>query len=162
MLSALKPVVYVQLSAERLTLKNLKSGQALAEVPEVALSAPPKPKILAVGGQARSAAAAQGGAALANPFAHPRSLVSDFTLAEQVLKALLRRVQGRSLLAVSPFVLMHPLGTPAGGFTQVELRALHEMALGAGASEVVVWTGRPLTDQEILSRQLPPGEGASG
>jgi rod shape-determining protein MreB len=159
--SALKPVVYVQLSADRLTLKNLKSGQALAEVPEVALTAPPKPKILAVGAEARSVAAAQG-ATLANPFAHPRSLVSDFTLAEQVLKAMLRRVQGRSLLAVSPFVLMHPLGTPAGGFTQVELRALHEMALGAGASEVVVWTGRPLTDQEILSRQLPPGEGASG
>ena len=33
------------------------------------------------------------------------------------------------------------------------------MALGAGASEVVVWTGRTLTDQEILSSQYPPGAG---
>jgi len=50
---------------------------------------------------------------------------------------------------------MHPMGDPAGGFTQVEIRALHEMALGAGASQVKVWQGRPLTDQELMSRQFP-------
>ena len=59
------------------------------------------------------------------------------------------------MLAVSPRVVMHPLGDPAGGFTQVEIRAFHEMALGAGASDVRVWQGRALTDQELLSRTFP-------
>lgn len=157
MFSALQPIVYVQVSPERLTLKNLKTGESISEVPEIAISATPKPKILAVGPQARVAAASQQ-AEVRNPFAHPRSLVSDFTVAEQLLKHQLRRVLGNSLLSLSPCVVMHPLGSPAGGFTQVERRAFREMALGAGASEVHVWTGRALTDQEVLSKQ-PPSNG---
>ena len=90
-----------------------------------------------------------------NPFAHPRTLVSDFTVAEQLLKIMVSRLLGSSLFAVSPKVILHPLGDPAGGFTQVELRAFREMAHGAGASQVVVWTGRVLTDQEILSGVYP-------
>jgi rod shape-determining protein MreB len=158
MFSALKPVIYVRISPERLTLKNLKSGEVIAEVPEVAISAPPRPRVLAVGPQARMAAAAQA-AQVVNPFAHPRSLVSDFAVAEQVLRHYLRRIQGKSLLALAPAVVMHPLGAPEGGFTQVERRAFREMALGAGASEAVVWIGRVLADHEVLSRQFPSGEG---
>ena len=154
MFSALQPILYVQVSPERLTLKNLKTGEVIAEVPELAISAPPKPKIIAVGPQARVAASSQT-AAVVNPFAHPRSLVSDFTVAELLLKHQLRRILGKSLLSFSPYVVMHPLGSPAGGFTQVERRAFREMALGAGASEVHLWIGRPLTDQEILSKQPP-------
>lgn len=157
MFSSLQPIVYVQVSPERLTLRNLKTGVSISEVPELAISARPKPKILAVGPQARVAAASER-AEVVNPFAHPRSLVSDFTVAEQLLKHQLRRVSANSLLSVSPCVVIHPLGSPAGGFTQVERRAFREMALGAGASEVHVWTGRPLTDQEVLSRK-PPSSG---
>lgn len=161
MFSALQPIIYVQISPERLTLKNLKTGESISEVPELAISATPKPKILAVGPQARVAAASQQAEVL-NPFAHPRSLVSDFTVAEQLLKHQLRRVLGNSLLSLSPRVVMHPLGSPAGGFTQVERRAFREMALGAGASEVQVWTGRPLTDQEVVSKQPPSSGGEWG
>ncbi len=64
-------------------------------------------------------------------------------------------MQGRSLLAIAPRIVLHPQGSPAGGFTQIEVRALHEMALGAGASRVVVWQGRALTDQELLAREFP-------
>lgn len=158
MFSALQPIVYVQISPERLTLKNLNTGESIAEVPELAISAPPKPKILAVGPQARAAAASQP-AEVVNPFAHPRSLVSDFTVAEQLLKHQLRRVLGNSLLRFAPYVVIHPLGSPAGGFTQVERRAFREMALGSGASVVRVWTGRSLTDHEVLSKQPPPSGG---
>lgn len=156
MFSAFKPVVYVQISPERLTLRNFKTGETISEVPELAISAPPKQKILATGPQARVTAASES-AEVVNPFAHPRSLVSDFTVAEQLLKHQLRRILGKSLLSIAPCVVMHPLGSPAGGFTQVERRAFREMALGAGASEVFVWSGRPLSDQEILSRRPPAG-----
>ena len=157
MFSSLKPVVYIQIAPDRLTLKNLKTGETIAEVPEVAISLPPHAKILAVGSQAQEAAAMQP-SQVVNPFAHPRSLVSDFVVGEQLIKQQLRRLMGHSLLSLAPCVVMHPLGCPQGGFTQVERRALREMAVGAGAAEAIVWTGRPLTDQEILSKN-PPQDG---
>jgi rod shape-determining protein MreB len=154
MFSALQPVIYIQISPERLCVKNVKSGQAISEVPEVAISVPPKSKILGVGSSARSAMAGHQGQII-NPFAHPRSLVSDFTVAEQLLKTFVRRVLRKSPFAFSPKIIIHPLGSPAGGFTQVERRAFREMAMGAGASEVIVWIGRDLGDLEILSGVLP-------
>ena len=156
MLFALKPIIYIQISPERLTLKNVKTGQSISEVPEMAISATPE-KILAVGSQARLAAASQP-AQVVNPFTHPRTLASDFTVAEQLIKHQMRRLMGNPLLSISPRIVIHPLGSPAGGFTQVERRAFHEMAIGAGASEANVWAGRPLTDEELLSRQ-PPSRG---
>lgn len=135
MLSSFIPTVYIQLSAQRVMLRNAKTGETISEVPALA----------------HGSASAQ----VINPFAHPRSLVSDFTVGQQVLKALLRRLRANSIFAPSPRVVLHPLGDPEGGFTQIEIRALHEMALGAGASEVLIWQGRSLSDEELLARTFP-------
>jgi rod shape-determining protein MreB len=159
MFPSLSPVIYCQLSPQRITIRNVKSGESLSDIPEMAISTSTSPKkILAVGAEARQAAANQS-AEVINPFAHPRSMVSDFTSGEQLLKYYFCRYGGGSFFRLAPRVVMHPLGTPAGGFTQIENRAFHEMALGAGASEVTVWNGRNLTDQELLSRQFPMDEG---
>lgn len=154
MLSALKPTIYVQISPERLTVRNVRNGESISEVPEIAIGHDPKPTILAVGEQARIASVGTT-AKVFNPFSHPRSLVSDFTLGEQVLKAFLRKIQSKSLLAFGPLVVLHPLGEPAGGLTQVEIRAFHEMAIGAGASQVIVWHGSKLSDEQILTNKFP-------
>lgn len=159
MLSALIPLLYVQISPERLTIRKPKSGHALSEVPEMAIGRQPDRRIIAVGEQARPAAAAQS-ADLVNPFAHPRSLLSDFSVAEELLKRQLKRMQPRAWLAASPHIVIHPLGDPLGGFTQVELRAFRELASAVGASKVDVWTGRALTDEELLARRPPAGEGS--
>ena len=151
MLSFFSPLVYIQIAPNLLTLKNLKTGLEISEVAEIALSLPPKPKvILGAGAQARLASASEP-AQLIQPFAHPRSLVSDFASAEALIRIQLQRVLGKGWLRVAPSVVMHPLGNPDGGFTQVELRAFREMALGAGASTARVWTGRPLANHELLS-----------
>ena len=142
-------ILYVMISPELLTIKNLSSGQVIAEVPEVAISKSPRPKILGVGSKARNAALLEP-SQIVNPFAHPRSLVSDFTVAEQLLKYQVRQSTKSSFIRVSPSIIMHPLGTPAGGFTQIERRALRELALGAGASTVFLKEGEPLTDEELL------------
>ena len=153
MLSFFSPLVYIQISPNLLTLKNLKTGLEISEVAEIALSLPPKPKvILGAGAQARLASASEP-AQLIQPFAHPRSLVSDFASAEALIRIQLQRVLGKGWLRVAPSVVMHPLGNPDGGFTQVELRAFREMAMGAGASTARVWTGRPLANHELLSDQ---------
>jgi rod shape-determining protein MreB len=147
-------VRYVRLSPDHLSVRDPKSGKAFSEPPEVAISLTPKVRIVGIGVEARMHATAPS-VEILNPFAHPRSLVSDFTVGEQLLKASLARINGGALLSVAPRVVMHPLGNPAGGFTQVEIRAFHEMALGAGAGEVKVWQGRELTDQELLSGTFP-------
>lgn len=154
MLSALSPLLYVKVAPDRLTVRNVKTGAEISEVPEVAIGkAGKKAVVLAVGAAARTAASTQS-AELVNPFNHPRTLLGDFTVGEQLLKAFVRRLNGKSWLALAPRVVMHPLGSPAGGFTQVERRAFHEMALGAGASQVVVWVGRELSDQEVQSAEV--------
>ncbi|MFG6428818.1 rod shape-determining protein [Roseateles sp. LYH14W] len=148
--------LYIQLSPQRVLVRDPKSGQAIDEVPEIALQRAPSGKltIVALGQDARGAVA-QPDTAVHNPFAHPRSLVSDFTLAEQVLKGFIWRVRGRRLFTMSPVIVMHPLGEHAGGLTQLELRAFRELALGAGAASVRIWLGPPLTDEQLLSGTLP-------
>lgn len=155
MLSALIPTLYIQVSPERLTIRNPKTGETISEPPEVAIAQGDRFKVVGVGAQARAHQSLS--VEVVNPFAHPRSLVSDFTAGEQLLKAFLRRVRAKSVFAPAPRVVLHPQGDPAGGFTQVEIRAFHEMALGAGASEAVVWQGRGLTDQELLARDFTSG-----
>lgn len=152
--AALMPTLYVQVSPERVSIRNLKTGTTQVEVAEIAVSGADKPTIEAFGAAAR-AAQSTSTVRLAKPFAHPRSMVSDFTLGEQLLKALLRKALGRSMFALAPKVVLHLLGDPEGGFTQVEIRAFREMALGAGGAQVVIWQGPPLGDQELLSGKFP-------
>lgn len=145
-----KPIIYVQISPDRLILRNIKSGEVISEVPEVAIAYDKKVRIVGVGSETnihRSNPSVK----IVNPFAHPRTLISDFTVAEQMLKILLRRMQGSSIFVISPKVVIHPLGEPEGGFTQIERRAFRELAFGSGASQVELREGRVLTDQEILS-----------
>jgi rod shape-determining protein MreB len=151
-----KQFLYIQLSSERVTVKDPKTEQVVSEVPEIAIQHPStgKAKILAVGSAARQAAS-QPDTEVLNPFAHPRSLVSDFTVAEQVLKAFVSRVRGSALLQPNPVAIVHPLGHHEGGLTQVEIRAFRELALGAGASEAHIWQGPHLTSEQVLSGSYP-------
>ncbi|OGB28603.1 MAG: rod shape-determining protein MreB [Burkholderiales bacterium RIFCSPLOWO2_12_FULL_61_40] len=158
MRSYFKQVIYVQVSPDRLTVRNTKTGESFSEIPEVAIANKPKPCIVGLGQDARTHKSTPS-VRIVNPFAHPRSMVSDFTAGEQTLKAFIQRVKVSSFLAPSPAVVMHLLGDPDGGFTQVEVRAFYEMALGAGAYKVTVWQGRHLSDQELLSWQFPNGSG---
>ena len=154
MLKAFAPLLYVKLCPERLSVRDVKTGVEISEVPELAISRiSGQPKVLGVGMEA-TRHAAQAGAELMNPFTHPRTLISDFTGAEVVVKALVQRVLKGRRWSLAPRILMHPLGNPTGGFTQVERRAVRELALGAGASVVWVWVGRELLDAEIQSHEF--------
>lgn len=158
MFKLLQAVFYVQISPDRLVVRNVNTGESIAEVPEVALSLGSKRRLLAVGLNARVVAAEQA-AELVNPFAHPRTLVSDFSTADLLLKHQVRKLQGKSFFAPLPRIVIHPMGSPDGGFTQVERRAFRELAMGAGATRVNVWSGRALSDQEVLAGQAPQADG---
>ena len=149
-----KPPLYIRLSPYRLTVRNVKTGEFISEPPDIAISRGPKPKVLGAGDEAalyKSSKSAQ----VLNPFNHPRTMMSDFTAGEQVLKAFVKKLPKRNALSPSPRVVLHLQADPAGGFTQVEIRAFREMALGTGASDVTIWQGQDLTDEQVLSRQYP-------
>ena len=153
------PVVYVKLSPDMLTVREVNTGYELSEPPLIAIARIPKERILAVGQEAAAVAASQG-AELVNPFKHPRALLSDFTVAEQVVKHFVTKACMASkggIFRPAPIVVMHPLVDPEGGFTQIEVRAMHELALGAGARKAIIWHGRELSNEELSSLKFGPG-----
>ncbi|MDB5964751.1 MAG: rod shape-determining protein MreB [Polaromonas sp.] len=154
MFDFLAPPLYIRLTPYRLSVRNVKTGKTLSEVPEIALSRGPNPRILDVGAKAalhRSSKAAE----VLNPFSHPRTLISDFSTGQRVLKAFIRKLNRRQGFSLAPRVVLHPQGEPAGGYTQIEIRAFHEMVHGAGASSATLWQGPELTDAQVLSRRFP-------
>lgn len=143
-------IVYVQVSPDRVTVRNITTGESISERPKVEIRPGRMSQRLAYG--EKSGAYVGGiGVQIDNPFGHPRTIVSDFDAGERLISALIKRVVKRKYFSTSLFVVIHPLGDPEGGFTQIERLVLYEMALGAGASKVHVWIGRNLTDHEIVT-----------
>jgi rod shape-determining protein MreB len=87
LLERFKPIVYARLEPELLSLREVRSGQVLAEPPLAALSQDAKRRVLAVG----SAARLESGDVV-NPFKHPRSLIGDFAVGQAVLKGFMRKL----------------------------------------------------------------------
>jgi hypothetical protein len=86
------------------------------------------------------------------PFTTARLLIGQFQAAESVLKRAVKEMSRGGLFAVSPQVLIQPLEMIEGGLSEVEERVLREVAIGAGASKVVVWVGRELSDTEAREK----------
>jgi hypothetical protein len=84
----------------------------------------------------------------ATPFSHPRTVVGDFVVAEEVLKRGVKSIRG----LLPPSVLMHPMDKVKGGLTQIEERAILELANGAGANKAALWTGGQLGDEEVRGK----------
>src|SRR5262249_2735858 len=136
-------LLYVSIHPDLLLVKDVVSGHVINEVPEIAISNGEKERVLETGKRAKQVAAEQS-ALLLNPFKHPRCLLSDFTVAEVVIREFVRKLHkgGNRLFLPNPNVIMHPRPNPEGGFTQIELRALRELAIGAaGARKIGIWLG---------------------
>ena len=145
-----QPIVYVKLAPDMLSVRDVRSGRTVAEPPLVAISRGQRKTVLGVGEAARVAATAPG-VDLANPFKHPRSLLSDFTVAEVLIKGFFKKLLGGGLFRLTPVVIMHPRVDPEGGFTQIENRALRELGVAAGGFPVyLAFEKRDLTDAELL------------
>ncbi len=86
------------------------------------------------------------------PFTTARLLIGQFQAAEKVLKRAVTEMSKSKIFAVSPQVLIQPLEILEGGLSEVEERVLKEVAIGAGASKVVVWVGRELSDAEVREK----------
>lgn len=150
----LRPKIYVRLTPSWLSVRNVTTNKAISGIPYLAMRAGDDKKVLAVGDDV-AFHMHNTGVLVINPFTHPRSLISDITAAEVVLKGFVRRVQARGhWLQSRPVIIMHPVVEPDGGFTQVEVRAL--MALGLSVGSVVkLWRGPELSDQNLRASRYP-------
>lgn len=149
MLKLFRSTVYVRIKPDRMSVLHVESGNEYSAVPVLALASKSGKRSVAGVGLEAAAMAGLANVTLANGFEHPRTLLADFTIAEQTLKQFLAKVVPGSLFAASPVVVMHPQARLEGGLTQVEVRAMVELGLGAGARNVFVWEGPELSKEEL-------------
>ena len=88
----------------------------------------------------------------AEPFTTQRMGIGNWAPAEKTLNSALRKICPKKFFKVSPVVVMHQMVKNEGGLSEIEKRALTELALGAGARKVVIWSGEPLTREQLLGR----------
>lgn len=149
MLNLLRSTVYVRIKPDRLSVLHVESGNEYRAVPTLAIGKKNGKDIVLGVGQAAATKAGITHVQLANGFKHPRTLIADFTVAEQTLKHFLKMVLPHSLFTASPVVVVHPQAQLEGGLTQVEVRALVELGLGAGGRKVFIWEGPELSKEEL-------------
>ncbi|HQN18663.1 MAG TPA: rod shape-determining protein [Syntrophobacteraceae bacterium] len=156
-----KNTLYVRIRSDLLSVTLVEQNRTIEDKPLVALAPGPKGKrnIVAVGSEAQIASSTAGGSVtIHNGFDHPRSCVQDFEIAKATLQYFIRPVGNRKNL-VRPIIVVHPLEKVEGGLTQIEYRALRELAESVGVRKVYVWTGRVLDFQELISLQFPQSGG---
>ena len=86
------------------------------------------------------------------PFTTTRLLIGQFLPAESLLKRAIKEMAKGGIFTVSPQVLIQPIEMIEGGLSEIEARVLREVAIGAGASKVVVWVGHELSDAEVRKK----------
>lgn len=89
-------------------------------------------------------------------FSHPRSILGQFQVGERTLARAVAAAYPGKLLRPRPALVVHPKEILEGGLTEIEARALTEMALGAGASMVGIWQGPDLTAEQVDSFACKP------
>jgi rod shape-determining protein MreB len=112
------------------------------------------PKVLAIGNDAKAMSARQD-LQIINPFAHPRTPLSDLTVAEMLIKGFIRKLSGHKLLIVAPKMVIHLAVDLEGEITQIEVRALKALGVSAGAKWCCGWLGPDLTDEQIMAWRFP-------
>jgi rod shape-determining protein MreB and related proteins len=154
--SLFRSIVYARLHPDTLSVRDVSGGREVKGPPVVAISREKNRKAVAIGAAAMTASAGTP-VDLMNPFKHPRTLVADFTAAQVVMKGFFKELFAGRLFAIAPIVVLHPKVDPEGGFTEIEIRALQELAIGAGATRVIVWHGRDLADSELKELRFASG-----
>jgi hypothetical protein len=85
----------------------------------------------------------------ANPgFTSSRLLVGQFSQASRCLREALGQLPGKGWIKRSPRLLLHPMALCEGGLSEVEERLLRELGLSAGAHQVRLHLGNPLSAEQ--------------
>ena len=148
LLSALLPVRYVRFDADEIVVADARSGRELRDAPFVAVRSTPKGLLVhAIGAPARRVR--EPDVEVFNPFDHPRLVLHQFEIAEALLRYAFQMLAEHWVL-VRPFVVVHPQRELAPGLSDLEERALRELALAAGGREAAIHVGHRLDLEEVV------------
>lgn len=141
----LNPVLYIQIWEKRIRAVDILTSDTFDEKPIVAFEINGKGLVIvkALGNKASGMSGKE--ISIINPFSHKRTLLSDFTLAERLLRFIFQELYKGKFLRPSPTVVIHPMEKLEGGLTMIEGRAFRELVLSAGAREAVLYLGSQLT-----------------
>ena len=146
-------VLYVQIWERRIKVTDITTQKVFDEKALVAVrNENGKKSIEAVGNNATLVS--NENISVSKPFSHERLLLSNFTLAEILLRYILNTLIKRTTF-ISPKVVIHPMEKTEGGLGQIEIRAFRELAIGAGARDVKVHQGNELPIQDFDYESLP-------
>jgi hypothetical protein len=152
-------LVYVLISAERILLRRVATGEAVDDVPQIAVDSGGVP--VAFGRAAADAAHWRADLRLVNGFDHPRCLVGDMEVATKTLRWALDQLlypRGRRRFRrVKPDVVIHPAGVR--DLSGLEAWGLQRIAELAGAASVRVWLGEEPPYETLISG-VPTGAGS--
>lgn len=152
-INKLGTTLYVQIWENRIRVVDVDSDNVFDEQPLLQFNRLKngKVEVVAFGNQAYVDAV--------NPFSHPRVLLADFFIAELLLKKIIQKLSGKKLTLSAPVVIIHPMEKTEGGLTMIEIRALREMALGAGARDVTIYQGEhTLALSEVIFKDIAEKE----
>jgi rod shape-determining protein MreB len=159
LLSRFASVIYVQIWEGRLKVTNLASNESYDDSPLVVIRTTDKGEKLISGIGKQASISIDSNEKVVNPFSHPRVLFSDFYVGEKLLQHAFKQISNIKYLRPRPKVIIHPMEKTEGGLTMIEKRAFRELALGAGAIEVKLHTGKPLTIKSINFDKFEEDEG---
>lgn len=86
------------------------------------------------------------------PFTTKRLLVGQFTEAEAALTEGMKKIQEGKWFPIKPTVIIQPVEMIEEGLSQVEEKALLELAKASGARKVFIWIGQELSDAEVIKK----------
>lgn len=146
------PRIYIRFSDELVHLTESKSGAEFRDTPHVAIETDDRGRrtVREVGSGARTTSGPR--IVVVNPFAHPRLVVGDFEIAEALLRFALAKLMKNGSYR-RPDIIVHPLRELAGGLSDIESRALVDLAASAGARQVGIHQGTELGAAEVAEFQ---------
>jgi rod shape-determining protein MreB and related proteins len=89
----MKDIVYVRIRPHWMSVKNVSRNAFFEDVPQIAVDLTRKRnKVLGFGARANVVASMSTGKVILNGFDHPRSIISDFEVAEKTLQLFIEKV----------------------------------------------------------------------
>lgn len=133
--------LYVRFDERTSNVTDFKTGSVSRLTPVVALETRDSgQRVVAVGDEALDRRDCE----LVYPFSHERLVLAHFEVAAALLRhQIVQTVGGRTMWR--PRVIVHPLRQFSADLTDVEVRALLELAFSVGASWAAVHVGAELT-----------------
>ncbi|MBQ4834891.1 MULTISPECIES: rod shape-determining protein [Pseudoalteromonas] len=137
--------LYIQVWENRIKVSNIQSKEVYDQEPLLAVEVKPNgaKQVVAIGSACKNLDKKK--YIVANPFSHPRVLLADFYIAEKVLQHVVKEMHTSQRISPAPRIIFQPMEKTEGGLSSVEERAFRELCVGAGAREVIIYTGNELS-----------------